>query len=68
MAKKRQNITRPTPPEKPTKPKLGRPITRRIKLDATPEEVAQAMFAAARAKNPPDPSIRRFNKPEEENK
>ena len=39
---------KPAPPEKPTKPKLGRPITLRIKLGATPEEVAQAMFAAAR--------------------
>ena len=66
MARKRRTITRPTPPERPTKPKLGRPITRRIKLDATPEEVAQAMFAAAKAENPPDPSIRLFNKPEEE--
>ena len=28
---------------------------RRIKLDATPEEVARAMFAAAKAENPPDP-------------
>ena len=62
----KKHLQRPTPPEKPTKPKLGRPITRRIKLDATPEEVAQAMFAAARKKNPPDPSIRLFNKPEEE--
>ena len=62
----KKRLQRPAPPERPTKPKLGRPITRRIKLDATPEEVAQAMFAAARAKNPPDPSIRRFNKPEED--
>ena len=44
--------------QRPTKPKLGRPITRRIKLDATPEEVAQAMFAAAKAENPPDPKRR----------
>lgn len=64
----KKRLQRPTPPERPTKPKRGRPITRRIKLDAPPEEVAQAMFAAARAKNPPDPPIRRFNKPEEEEK
>ena len=44
--------------QRPTKPKLGRPITRRIKLDATPEEVAHAMFAAAKAENPPDPKRR----------
>ena len=62
----KKRVQRPTDPERPTKPKLGRPITRRIKLDATPEEVAQAMFAAAKAENPPDPSIRRYNKPEEE--
>ena len=61
----KKRLQRPTAPEKPTKPKLGRPITRRIKLDATPAEVAQAMFAAARKANPPDPSIRRFNKPED---
>ena len=34
----------------------GRPITRIIKLDATPEEVARAIFAAA---PPPDPSRRK---------
>ena len=61
----KKRLQRPTPPEKPTKPKLGRPITRRIKLDGTPEEVAQAMFAAARAKNPPDPQRRRFNRPKD---
>ena len=33
----------------------GRPVTREIKLDATPEEVAGAMFAAVK---PPDPSKR----------
>ena len=33
----------------------GRPVTRQIKLDATPEEVARAMFAAVK---PPDPSKR----------
>lgn len=35
------------------KRKLGRPITRQIKLDAAPEEVMQAIFRAA---SPPDPS------------
>ena len=33
----------------------GRPVTREIKLDATPEEVARAMFSAVK---PPDPSKR----------
>ena len=38
----------------------GRPVTREIKLDAAPEEVARAMFAAVK---PPDPSKRvRFSK------
>ena len=27
----------------------GRPVTREIKLDATPEEVARAMFAAVKS-------------------
>ena len=35
--------------------KRGRPETRVLKIDATPSEVAKAMFAAAR---PPDPSKR----------
>ena len=40
----------------PTTPKRrGRPVTQRIKLDATPEQVARAMFAAVK---PPDPSKR----------
>ena len=43
--------TAPTP--KPRR--RGRPMTRTIKLDATPEEVARAMFAAVK---PPDPSRR----------
>ena len=62
----KKRLQRPTPPERPTKPKLGRPVTRRIKLDATPEEVAQAMFAAAKAENPPDPKRRIYNRPEDE--
>ena len=33
----------------------GQPVTREIKLDATPEEAARAMFAAVK---PPDPSKR----------
>ena len=33
----------------------GRPVTREIKVDATPEQVARAMFAAAK---PPNPSKR----------
>ena len=39
----------------PTAKRRGRPVTREIKLDATPEEVARAMFAAVK---PPDPSKR----------
>lgn len=30
----------------------GRPVTRAIKLDATPERVARAMFAAVKPPNP----------------
>ena len=37
------------------KKKVGRPVTREIKLDATPERVARAMFAAVK---PPDPAKR----------
>ena len=33
----------------------GRPVIREIKLDATPEQVARAMFAPVK---PPDPSKR----------
>ena len=36
-----------------SKRKRGRPETRVLKIDATPEEVAKAIFAAAK---PPDPS------------
>ena len=43
-------------PEKPeSKRRRGRPETRWVKIDATPEEVAKAMFAA----KPPDPSLRK---------
>ena len=37
-------------PPKPSKPKRprGRPIVRAIKIEATPEEVAQAIFKAGR--------------------
>lgn len=35
--------------------KRGRPETRIIKLDATPEQVARAIFSAV---NPPDPTHR----------
>ena len=40
------------------KPKRGpgRPVTRQIKLEASPEEVARAMFAAVK---PPDPTKRK---------
>ena len=34
--------------------------TRTIKLDATPEQVAKAMFAAAK---PPDPALRKTKNP-----
>ncbi len=37
------------------KPKRGRPITRKIEIDATAEQIARAIFAAAK---PPDPSRR----------
>ena len=35
--------------------KRGRPVIRKIKLDATPQRVARAMFSAVK---PPDPSRR----------
>lgn len=43
--------------EKP-KRRRGRPPKPIPKLDATPEEVARAIFAAA---TPPDPSLRKHN-------
>ena len=39
--------------------KRGRPVSQIIKLDATPEEVAKAIFAGAK---PPDPSLRKPRK------
>ena len=48
---KRPDEAATTPASKPR----GRPETRVIKLDATPEQVARAMFAAVK---PPDPSKR----------
>ena len=44
-------------PSKPASPprRWGRPQTRIIKLDATPEEAAWALFSAVK---PPDPGIR----------
>ena len=48
------------PKEKPEQPKKkrgrGRPETRVVNIDASPEEIAKAMFAAAK---PPDPSKRK---------
>jgi len=46
------------------KAKAGRPITRQIKLDATPEEVMQAVFRAAQ---PADPSKRKHEPRNEDN-
>lgn len=42
--------------EKQRPSKRGRPITREIKLDATPEQVARAIFADAKS---PDPRKRK---------
>ena len=36
--------------------KRGRPESRIIKMDATPEEAARALFSAVK---PPDPTLRR---------
>ncbi len=47
-------MTKPSPAPK----KKGRPETRIIKLNATPERVARAIFSAVK---PPDPT-RRVNK------
>ena len=43
--------------------KRGRPETRIIKLDATPEQAARAIFSAVKK---PDPSIRVKQKPDGE--
>ncbi len=42
------------------KPKRGRPITRKVEIHATAEEIAKAMFVAAK---PPDPSKRIVKRP-----
>jgi len=47
-------MTKPKP-ESEHKPK-GRPPTRVIKLDATPEQAARAFFSAVKK---PDPSLRK---------
>ena len=44
------------PPPGTPKKRPGRPETRVIKLDATPERIARAMFAAVK---PPDPNRRK---------
>jgi len=40
------------------KRKRGRPPKKIPRIDASPERVARAMFAAVK---PPDPSLRKFN-------
>ena len=45
---------------KDDKPKRGRPITRKVEIHATAEEIAKAMFAAV---DPPDPSKRIVKRP-----
>jgi hypothetical protein len=47
---------------KDDKPNRGRPITRKVEIHATAEEIAKAMFAAA---DPPDPSKRIVKRPRE---
>ena len=42
------------------KPKRGRPITRRVEIHATAEQIAKAIFKNAK---PPDPSKRIIKKP-----
>ena len=42
-----------------TKPNRGRPTTRVIKINGSPEEIAEAIFVGAK---PPDPSKRRKRK------
>ena len=49
--------------KKPASKKRGRPETRIIKLDATPEQAARAIFSAVKK---PDPSIRVKQKPDGE--
>ena len=45
---------KPSKTPKPKRPR-GRPITRQIKINATPEQVAQAMFKAALKPNKSKP-------------
>ena len=40
--------------------KRGRPVTRKIEIHATAEEIAKAIFAAAK---PPDPTLRIAKRP-----
>lgn len=47
------------PEKSEPKRRRGHPGTRWVKIDAAPEEVAKAMFAAAK---PPDPSKRITNR------
>ena len=43
--------------------KRGRPITRKVEIHATAEEIAMAIFAAAK---PPDPSLQIVKRPRPE--
>lgn len=49
-------MTDPAEKKETGKRPRGRPVTRTIKLDATPERVAQALFSAVKS---PDPSLRK---------
>jgi len=46
-------------PDKLEKRKRGRPETRVLKINCTPEEAFKRIFAAAK---PPDPSLRKSSK------
>ena len=46
--------------DKTTENIRGRPVTRQINLDATPEQVARAIFSAVKK---PDPSLRIRKRP-----
>ena len=46
--------------EKVARKAKGRPITRKVKIHATAEQIAKAIFAAA---TPPDPNKRIIRKP-----
>ena len=50
LMKRKKNVVKQSVKRGP-----GRPITRQISIHATAEEIAKAMFAAAK---PPDPSKR----------